>query len=102
MHSDATWATTTAPINYPILSLGKESAEAGACLRPGNLATSQGFKSHHHRGANFAFAEASTGFISEDIDYKVLQMLGDYRDGFVITDLEERELHTVINAVVDS
>ena len=46
-----------------------------------NWNTSAGFKSRHPGGANFVMADGSVHFISEDIDYKNYQRLGDRRDG---------------------
>jgi prepilin-type processing-associated H-X9-DG protein len=46
-----------------------------------NWNTSAGFKSRHPGGAQFVFADASVHFISENIDYRNYQRLGDRRDG---------------------
>ena len=42
---------------------------------------SQGFKSLHAGGANFALCDGSIRFISETIDMVTYQALGDRRDG---------------------
>jgi prepilin-type N-terminal cleavage/methylation domain-containing protein/prepilin-type processing-associated H-X9-DG protein len=46
-----------------------------------NWNTSSGFKSRHPGGAQFVFADGSIHFISENIDYRNYQRLGDRRDG---------------------
>ena len=46
-----------------------------------NWNTSSGFKSRHPGGAQFVFADGSTHFISENIDYRNYQRLGDRDDG---------------------
>ncbi len=46
-----------------------------------NYNTSSGFKSKHPGGANFTLADGSVQFISENIDYRNYQRLGDRRDG---------------------
>ena len=45
-----------------------------------NYNTSSGFKSRHPGGANFTLADGSVQFISENIDYRNYQRLGDRRD----------------------
>jgi prepilin-type N-terminal cleavage/methylation domain-containing protein/prepilin-type processing-associated H-X9-DG protein len=45
-----------------------------------NWNTSAGFKSRHPGGAHFAFADGSGRFISENIDYRNYQRLGDRQD----------------------
>jgi prepilin-type N-terminal cleavage/methylation domain-containing protein/prepilin-type processing-associated H-X9-DG protein len=54
------------------------------CFTFFNWNTSAGFKSRHPGGANFVFADASTHFISENIDYHNYQRLGDRDDGETI------------------
>jgi hypothetical protein len=49
-----------------------------------NWNTSSGFKSRHPDGGNFALAEGSVHFISENIDYRNYQRLGDRLDGEVV------------------
>jgi prepilin-type N-terminal cleavage/methylation domain-containing protein/prepilin-type processing-associated H-X9-DG protein len=46
-----------------------------------NWNTSAGFKSRHPGGATFVFADGSTHVISENIDYRNYQRLGDRDDG---------------------
>jgi prepilin-type N-terminal cleavage/methylation domain-containing protein/prepilin-type processing-associated H-X9-DG protein len=47
---------------------------------------SMGFKSLHTHGTNFAFADGSVHFISENIDMHTYQLLGCRNDGKVIPD----------------
>jgi prepilin-type N-terminal cleavage/methylation domain-containing protein/prepilin-type processing-associated H-X9-DG protein len=85
-HFNATWLATTAPINYPIHCYG-DARVAGAtspCNEPHNWSTSQGFKSRHVGGAQFALCDGSVRFLSENIDYRTYQRLGDRRDGEVV------------------
>jgi prepilin-type N-terminal cleavage/methylation domain-containing protein/prepilin-type processing-associated H-X9-DG protein len=46
-----------------------------------NWNTSAGFKSRHPGGANFTLADGSVHFITENIDYRNYQRLGDRQDG---------------------
>jgi len=46
-----------------------------------NWNTSAGFKSRHPGGAHFVLADASLHFISDNIDYRNYQRLGDRQDG---------------------
>jgi prepilin-type N-terminal cleavage/methylation domain-containing protein/prepilin-type processing-associated H-X9-DG protein len=74
-----------APINYPIISAGTLSAE---CPQPQynfwNWDVSNGFKSNHTGGANFAFGDGSVHFISQTIDQNTLIMLGVMNDGLPV------------------
>lgn len=49
-----------------------------------NWNTSAGFKSRHPGGANFTMADGSVHFISENIDYRNYQRLGDRQDNETI------------------
>ena len=49
-----------------------------------NYNTNAGFKSKHPGGTNFVMADGSVHFISENIDYRNYQRLGDRRDGEVM------------------
>jgi prepilin-type N-terminal cleavage/methylation domain-containing protein/prepilin-type processing-associated H-X9-DG protein len=93
-HFNSTWIATTAPINFPIAcvreSLRGVSWDSGspgplnACNHWQNWQTSQGFKSKHTGGANFVMCDGATKFLSENIDYRIYQRLGDRRDGEVV------------------
>lgn len=80
-YCNSIWIATTAPINYPIRCIGEPGfAGPGDCGHYQNWQTSQGFKSKHPGGANFVFADGSTHFLSQDINYRTYQKLGDRRD----------------------
>jgi len=89
------WIATTAPVNFPIAcvreTLKDVSWDEGAarnglngCNHWQNWQTSQGFKSRHTGGAQFVLCDGSARFISETIDYRTYQRLGDRRDGQVV------------------
>ena len=83
-NANALWTATTSPINYPTCpnELGGFSGTDG-CNANGNWQTSQGFKSKHPGGAQFLFCDGSVHFLSESIEYRTYQALGDRRDGQV-------------------
>lgn len=93
-HFNSMWIATTAPVNFPIACVREQlkgvSWDSGSpngltgCNHWQNWQTSQGFKSRHVGGAQFVLCDGATRFISENIDYRVYQMLGDRRDGQVI------------------
>jgi len=86
---NALWTATTAPINFNTCP-GEQGNPANPgsapmdCNNRGIWMTSQGFKSRHVGGAQFALADGSVRFLSENIDYMTYQRLGDRRDGEVI------------------
>jgi prepilin-type N-terminal cleavage/methylation domain-containing protein/prepilin-type processing-associated H-X9-DG protein len=84
--SEGLWFATTAPINYPT-----NPDEFGTTPPLGSnweldFNTAMGFKSRHSGGANFVFADGSTKFLVQEIDYTTYQMLGARADGEVIPD----------------
>lgn len=87
-HFNATWVATTAPINFPINCYNEAPVATPAnppgCNAPDNWTTSQGFKSRHTGGAQFVLCDGAVKFISENIDYRTYQRLGDRRDAQVI------------------
>ena len=86
-HFNAPWVATTGPINYPQECYGDPPPKTvNACTKLNNWGTSQGFKSVHVGGAQFALCDGSVRFISENIDYVTYQRLGDRRDGQTIGD----------------
>jgi prepilin-type processing-associated H-X9-DG protein len=72
--------STIIPINYPIVS-------SDSCDPPersvNNWSVSEGFKSKHPGGANFAFADGSVHFLQQTIDMRTYQLLGCRNDGQV-------------------
>jgi type II secretory pathway pseudopilin PulG len=82
MGANALWVATTAPINFPTCpnELPGNNGQHN-CYDFAVWQTSQGFKSKHPGGAHFVLADASTQFLSENIDYMLYQRLGDRRDG---------------------
>jgi len=81
-HVNSLWVATTAPINYPISCHGESAVpNATGCNNWDNWQTSQGFKSLHPGGAQFLFSDGSCHFLSETIDYRNYQRMGDRRDG---------------------
>ena len=67
---------TPTPINYDSCT----KLFRPSCKTFFNYNTSAGFKSKHPGGANFVLADGSVHFISENIDYRNYQRLGDRRD----------------------
>jgi prepilin-type N-terminal cleavage/methylation domain-containing protein/prepilin-type processing-associated H-X9-DG protein len=84
--SEGLWFATTAPINYPT-----NPDEVGNPKPPGrdwefDFNTAMGFKSRHSGGVNMLFADGSTHFLVDSIDYTTYQMLGARADNEVIGD----------------
>jgi prepilin-type N-terminal cleavage/methylation domain-containing protein/prepilin-type processing-associated H-X9-DG protein len=84
--SEGLWFATTAPINYPT-----NPDEFGTTPPPGSnweldFNTAMGFKSRHSGGANMLFADGSTRFLVESIDYSTYQKLGARADNVPIDD----------------
>jgi prepilin-type N-terminal cleavage/methylation domain-containing protein/prepilin-type processing-associated H-X9-DG protein len=71
---------TNAPINFDTCS----ENSADPCHRDTAYQVSRGFKSRHPGGANFAFCDASTRFLSENIDLATYWRLGDQADDQLI------------------
>jgi prepilin-type processing-associated H-X9-DG protein len=70
------------PINYDSCTPTKPPWPAKqTCATFFNWNTTAGFKSRHPGGAQFVFADASTHFMSENVDYRNYQRLGDRADG---------------------
>jgi prepilin-type processing-associated H-X9-DG protein len=84
--SEGLWFGTTPPINYPT-----NPDEVGGTPPPGrswelDFNTAMGFKSLHPGGINACFADGSTRFLTENIDYTTYQKLGARRDDEPIED----------------
>jgi prepilin-type N-terminal cleavage/methylation domain-containing protein len=81
LHTNGPWIATTAPLNYPISCIGeKPVVNEGPCNRIDAWSTSQGFKSHHTGGGHFLLSDGAVKFITDTIDYRQYQRLGDRRD----------------------
>jgi prepilin-type N-terminal cleavage/methylation domain-containing protein/prepilin-type processing-associated H-X9-DG protein len=81
-NSQAFYAHTSVPINYDSCTQTTPGFPAPqACNTFFNFNTNAGFKSKHPGGGQFAFADGSVHFISDAIDYRNFQRLGDRRDG---------------------
>jgi prepilin-type processing-associated H-X9-DG protein len=84
--AEGLWFATTAPINYPTdPDLYGTSPPAGTDWER-DFNTAMGFKSRHPGGVNFLFADGSTTFLKDEIDYTTYQMLGARSDGEAIPD----------------
>jgi prepilin-type processing-associated H-X9-DG protein len=77
--SEGLWFATTAPINYPTNPDEKTGAPGSNWELDFN--TAMGFKSRHPGGVNMLFADGSTHFLTETIDYTTYQKLGARADG---------------------
>jgi prepilin-type processing-associated H-X9-DG protein len=75
--------TTLIPINYPITSadIAPDSCKPDPLHNFHNWQVSNGFKSNHSGGANFAFADGSIHFIQETINPITYIALGVRNDG---------------------
>ncbi len=91
--SEGLWFATTAPINWntdkddaPTNSSGGGRGGGTVTKKAGHdweydFNTAMGFKSRHPGGAHFVFADGSTHFLNESIDYITYQRLGARQDG---------------------
>jgi prepilin-type N-terminal cleavage/methylation domain-containing protein/prepilin-type processing-associated H-X9-DG protein len=84
--AEGLWFATTAPINYPTDPDQFAATPPAGSDWERDFNTAMGFKSRHPGGANFLFADGSTTFLREDIDYTTYQMLGARSDGEAIPD----------------
>jgi prepilin-type N-terminal cleavage/methylation domain-containing protein/prepilin-type processing-associated H-X9-DG protein len=76
------------PINYPIISASVDSGDCTAANNTTNFwnwTISNGFKSNHTGGANFAYADGSVHFLNQNLDTKTYIMLGVRNDGGVVS-----------------
>ena len=79
--------STATPLNFPTCvgeSPGHDGSSGLDCNAWNNWATSGGYKSSHTGGVQFLLCDGSVRFISENLDYRTLQRLGDRRDGEVV------------------
>lgn len=94
--SEGLWFATTAPMNFdtdkdeaPTITSGGGRGGGTSTPKPGHdweldFNTAMGFKSRHPGGATFLYADGSTHFLSDSIDYITYQKLGARNDGEVI------------------
>jgi prepilin-type N-terminal cleavage/methylation domain-containing protein/prepilin-type processing-associated H-X9-DG protein len=83
--SQVMYMNTSVPINYDSCrQTNPPWPTPQTCATFFNWNTSAGFKSRHPGGAHFTFADASVHFISDGIDYRNYQRLGDRKDGEAI------------------
>ena len=75
--------TTIIPLNYHTNYFGADGCTAAPERYFANANVADGFKSWHHGGVNFAFADGSVHFLSETIDHQTYQYLGCRNDGQV-------------------
>ena len=84
LHFNASWAATTAPLNFPIhcQNRGRVKPESiPGCHDWNDHAFSQGFNSEHTGGVHVTLCDGSVKFVSQNIDYLTLQKLGERQDG---------------------
>ena len=81
---------TNIPINHftPEQNLGADACVGNAFRNAGNYAVSQGFKSRHAGGANFAYVDGSVRFLSQYINMETYVYLSWRNDGRVIPTLD--------------
>ncbi|MFH1264745.1 MAG: DUF1559 domain-containing protein [Planctomycetota bacterium] len=83
-HGQQWFVGTAPPLNFPTCPgepPGNDGAASVDCYSWNNWHTDVGFKSRHPGGALFVFADGSIHFLSQSIDYRNYQRLGDRRDG---------------------
>lgn len=87
-HFNNNWATTTAPINWPVhcQSRARVKESIPGCHDWNDHGYSQGFKSDHVGGAQVVFCDGSVKFLSQNIDWLTHQKLGERRDGQTVGD----------------
>ena len=73
-------ASTMAPINYDT-HYTDASGPQGWCNYYDNHNTSQGFKSKHQGGCHVVMCDGAVRLLSQNINYRTYQRLGDRRDG---------------------
>ena len=77
---NALWTATTGGINFNTCRKRQVPDNQQNCNDFSNWQTSQAFKSDHPSGAQLVMCDGSVHFISETIDYLLLQQMGDRAD----------------------
>jgi prepilin-type processing-associated H-X9-DG protein len=81
-------SNTIVPINY-VTDYWNPDVATGCKVAPEryyrNYNLSEGFKSRHPGGANFAFADGSVRFLNQNIDHQTYQYLGCRNDGQAVS-----------------
>jgi prepilin-type N-terminal cleavage/methylation domain-containing protein/prepilin-type processing-associated H-X9-DG protein len=72
------WATGTSGVTECTTAI---PLNVDTSANPNDYTRSWGFKSKHHGGANFAFADGSVTFIKDEINIKTYNLLGCRNDG---------------------
>jgi prepilin-type N-terminal cleavage/methylation domain-containing protein len=77
--------TTLVPINFQTCpGEGPGVLTGGGCNAADNTVTGFGFKSRHSGGAHFLLMDGAVRFVSENIDFRNYNRLGDRRDAEVL------------------
>ena len=81
---------TSIPINHftPEQNYGSDACSGNAFRNAGNYAVSQGYKSRHPGGTNFAFVDGSVRFLSQYINMETYQYLGWRNDGRTLGNID--------------
>jgi prepilin-type processing-associated H-X9-DG protein len=81
-------SNTIVPINY-VTDYWNSDVATGCSVAPEryywNYNLSEGFKSRHPGGANFAFADGSVHFLNQNINHQTYQYLGCRNDGQAVS-----------------
>ena len=76
--------TTLVPINFQTCPNEGAGVTGTSCNGSGNRVTANGFKSRHVGGAHFVLMDGSVRFVSENVDFRNYNRIGDRRDGEVV------------------
>jgi prepilin-type N-terminal cleavage/methylation domain-containing protein/prepilin-type processing-associated H-X9-DG protein len=81
---------TSIPINWftPTQNYDDHACDGDPRFNAGNYEVSQGFKSRHPGGSNFAFVDGSVRYISQFINMETYQYLGWRNDGRVVSSFD--------------
>jgi len=76
--------TTLVPINFQTCPNEGAGMANTSCNGSRNRVTAYGFKSRHVGGAQFVLMDGAVRFVSENVDFRIYNRLGDRRDGEVL------------------